>query len=86
MGKLTKEPGSLHRETGDALSQLLDIHLASESLASSRILTALLDSEDFRMEFIDSMPSNEGLLMCVLLREREPSPSGHDIEPLSLVR
>ena len=76
----------MHCETRDALSKLLDIHRAPGFLASSGIAKTLLESDDCTMEFVDLMPSAEGLLMCVLLKQKEPSSGGVDGLPLNLVQ
>lgn len=82
IGKLS----SMHCETRVALSKLLDTPPFTGSAAPFEPVTALFESDDCEMQFVDSMPSAEGLLMCVLLRQKEQSSDDVDGLPLSFVQ
>lgn len=86
IGTLREDLRSIRRETRDALSKLLDAHLAPGALAASEIASRLLESDDCAMEFVDSMPSEEGLLICVLVKQNEQASGGADGVPLSAVQ
>ena len=86
IGKAGEELMSMRSEYHGSLSKLLESHLFSGSFSSSRFVTGLLDSEDCTMEFIDSMPSSEGLLLCVLIRQGEPTPISADSQRPRLVQ
>jgi hypothetical protein len=85
IGNAGEEFLSMRSESHGPLSKLLESHLLSGSLSSSRFATGLLDSQDCTMELIDSMPSAEGLLLCVLIRQGEPTSISADDQRPRLV-
>lgn len=65
IGRLGEELKPIHRETRDLLLKLLALHAAPGSVASLRAA----EPDDCAMEFVDSMPSEDGLLVCFLLKQ-----------------
>lgn len=65
IGRLGEELKPMHRETRDLLLKLLALDAASRSVAPIRAS----EPDDCAMEFVDSMPSEDGLLVCFLLKQ-----------------
>jgi hypothetical protein len=65
IGRLGEELKPMHRETRDLLLKLLALHAAPRSVAPP----GAAEPDDCAMEFVDSMPSEDGLLVCFLLKQ-----------------
>lgn len=58
------------------LTKRMHLHINSRAVPASVDSSALWDGDDCEMQFVDAMPSPEGLLMCVLLKNSEASSEG----------